>query len=103
MAREYPKESREQAAQTAFDRVTRCGVSYKTAKELGPKPGVKRAALRQWVVQSQVDRDQTPKEPRTPRALTDVQAEIQRLQAEIRELTEANEILKSNLFSKRTK
>lgn len=103
MAREYPKQSLEQAAQTAFDRVTGCGASYKAVKALAPELGVKHAALRRWVLQSQVDRDQTPREPRTPSASTGVQAEIQRLQAEIRELTEANEILKSNLFSKRTK
>ena len=89
MAQRYPKELRERATRMALERLPEYGSAYKVAKALGPKLGVKYEALRRWVVQAQIDQGQVPG------ASTETQVEIRRLQTKVRELEEANEILKA--------
>ena len=73
----------------ALDRLAEYGSAYKVARALGPKLGVKHEALRRWVIQAQIDKGQVPG------TSTETQAEIRRLQSKVRELEEANEILKA--------
>ena len=89
MAQRYPKELRERATRMALERLPEDGFAYAVAKALGPKLGVKYEALRRWVVQAQIDQGQAAG------TSTETQAEIRRLQARVRELEEANEILKA--------
>ena len=89
MAQRYPKELRERATRMALERLPEYGSAYAVAKALGPKLGVKHEALRRWVVQAQIDQGQAAG------TSTETQAEIRRLQARVRELEEANEILKA--------
>ena len=89
MAQRYPKELRERATRMALERLSEYGSAYKVARALGPKLGVKHEALRRWVVQAQIDQGQAAG------TSTETQAEIRRLQARVRELEEANEILKA--------
>ena len=94
MAQRYPKELRERATRMALERLSEYGSAYKVARALGPKLGVKHEALRRWVVQAQIDQGQAAG------TSTETQAEIRRLQARVRELEEANEILKAaSVFS----
>ena len=94
MAQRYPKELRERATRMALERLPEYGSAYAVAKALGPKLGVKYEALRRWVVQAQIDQGQAAG------TSTETQAEIRRLQARVRELEEANEILKAaSVFS----
>lgn len=89
MAQRYPKELRERATRMALERLPEYGSAYAVAKSLGPKLGVKHEALRRWVVQAQVDQGEVAGES------TETREEIRRLQTKVRELEEANEILKA--------
>ena len=94
MAQRYPKELRERATRMVLERLPEYASAYAVAKALGPKLGVKYEALRRWVVQAQIDQGQAAG------TSTETQAEIRRLQARVRELEEANEILKAaSVFS----
>ena len=95
MAQRYPKELRERATRMALERLSEYGSAYKVARALGPKLGVKHEALRRWVVQAQVDQGEVAGES------TETREEIRRLQTKVRELEEANEILKvASVFSR---
>jgi transposase-like protein len=89
MPRRYPVEQRERVTRLALDRLGEYPSAWAAAQALGPKLGVGVETLRKWILQAQVDTGQRPG-PSTAEL-----EEIRRLKAEVRELKEANEILKA--------
>lgn len=89
MAKRYPTEQRERATRMALDRLGEYPSAWAAAQALGPKLGVGAETLRKWIVQAQVDAGQ--RQGPTSEELE----EIRRLKAEVRDLREANEILKA--------
>jgi transposase len=89
MPKRYPPEQRECAVRMALDRLDEYKTPYACAQALGPKLGVGPETLRKWIVQAQVDvgdrRGPTSQELE----------EIKKLKAEVRDLREANEILRA--------
>ena len=71
------------------------GRVYATCQVIGPKVGVGAESLRRWVLQAQVDANQLPG------ATSAEQQRIKELEREVRDLKEANEILKTPRFSSR--
>jgi transposase len=86
--KKYPAEQRERALRMAMDRLSEYPSSYACAKVLGPKLGVGVETLRKWILQAQVDRGD-----RSGPTSEELE-EIKRLKAEVRDLREANDILK---------
>src|SRR5829696_7034877 len=87
--KKYPAEQRERATRMALDRLSEYPSAWAAAKVLGPKVGVGAETLRKWILQAQVD-------VRDRRGPTSAELEeIRRLKAEVRDLKEANEILKA--------
>jgi transposase len=73
----------------AVDRLGEYASPWAAAQALGPKLGVGAETLRKWIVQAQVDAGD-----RQGPTSTELE-EIKRLKAEVRDLKEANEILKA--------
>ena len=71
------------------------GRVYAACQVIGPKVGVGAESLRRWVLQAQVDANQLPG------ATSAEQQRIKELEREVRDLKEANEILKTPRFSSR--
>jgi transposase-like protein len=89
MAKRYPSEQRERAIRMAVDRLGEYPSAWAAAQALGPKLGVGPETLRKWILQAQVDAGERS-------GPTSVELEeIRRLKAEVRDLREANEILKA--------
>jgi len=89
MPKKYPSEQRERATRMIVDRLEEYPSVWAAAQALGPKLGVGAETLRKWAVQAQVD--QGERHGPTSEEL----AEIKRLRVEVRDLKEANEILKA--------
>jgi transposase len=89
MAKRYPAEQRERATRMAVDRLGEYASPWAAAQALGPKLGVGAETLRKWIVQAEVDAGD-----RQGPTSTELE-EIKRLKAEVRDLKEANEILKA--------
>lgn len=89
MAKRYPVEQRERATRMVVDRLSEYPSAWAAAYALGPKLGVGAETLRKWIVQSQVDGGDRQGLSSGERE------EIKRLKAEVRDLREANEILKA--------
>ena len=89
MPKKYPSEQRVRATRMALDRLDDYPSPWAAAQALGPKLGVGAETLRKWVVQAQVDQGDR-KGPNSEEL-----AEIRRLRLEVRDLKEANEILKA--------
>ncbi len=90
MPKRYPAEQRERATRMTVDRLEDYGGSaWAASQALGPKLGVGPETLRKWVLQAQVDGGVRPGPS------TEELAEIKRLRGEVRDLTEANEILRA--------
>ncbi len=89
MPNRYPAEQRERATRMALERLGEYGSAWAAAQALGPKLGVGPETLRKWVVQAQTD------EGARSGPTSEELAEIKRLRAEVRDLKEANEILKA--------
>jgi transposase len=73
----------------AMDRLAEYPTLYACGKALGPKLGVGVEMLRKWILQAQVDQGARPG------PTTEELEEIRRLKAEVRDLREANEIVKA--------
>jgi transposase len=89
MPKRYPVEQRERATRMVLDRLDDYPSAWAAAQALGPKLGVGAETLRKWVLQAQVDRG-----VRSGPSSEEL-AEIKRLRAEVRDLKEANEILRA--------
>jgi transposase len=89
MAKRYPAEQRERATRMAVDRLGEYASPWAAAQVLGPKLGVGAETLRKWIVQAQVDAGD-----RCGPTSAELE-EIRRLKAEVRDLKDANEILKA--------
>jgi len=89
MPKWYPAELRERATRMALDRVDEHGSAWAVAQALGPRLGVGPETLRKWVLQAQIDAGAKPG-PSSGEV-----AEIKRLRGEVRDLKEANDILKA--------
>jgi transposase-like protein len=89
VAKRYPADVRERATKLALDRLGEYGSAWAAARALGPKVGVGPETLRKWILAALADSS-------TASGMTgDERDEIKRLRAEVRELKEANEILKA--------
>jgi transposase len=88
MAKRYPADLRERAMRMALDRLGEYPSPWAAAQALGPKLGVGAETLRQWIVQGLADAG-------GPGPTTAEREEIKRLKAQVRDLQEANEILKA--------
>lgn len=89
MAKRYPVELRERATRMALERLGEYLSPWAAAQALGPKLGVGPETLRQWIIQAQADAGERSGPTSAERE------EIRRLKAQVRDLQEANEILKA--------
>ncbi|WP_431711863.1 transposase [Glutamicibacter uratoxydans] len=89
MPKKYPAEVRERAVRMVLERLSEYPSVYAACKAVAPKLDVGPESLRRWVVQAQVDSG--VKDGPT----TDELKELKALRAEVRDLKEANEILKA--------
>jgi transposase len=88
MSKHYPVEQRERAVKMVLDHLDEYRSVYAACQAIGPKVGVGVESLRRWVLQAQVDAEQRPG------TTTVEQQRIRDLEREVRDLKEANEILK---------
>lgn len=85
----YPVEQRERAVKMVLDHLGEYRSVYAACQGIGPKVGVGVESLRRWVLQAQVDTAERP-------GVSSAEAQrIKDLEREVRDLKEANEILKS--------
>lgn len=89
MAKHYPVEQRERAVKMVLDHLDEYRSVYAACVAIGPKVGVGVESLRRWVLQAQVD------DSGRPGITTAEQRRIRDLEGEVRDLKEANEILKA--------
>ena len=89
MPKKYPVEVRDRAVRMVIDRLSDYPSVFAACKALAPMLDVGPESLRRWVLQSQVDAGQ--KDGPTTGELE----ELKRLRGEVRDLKEANEILKA--------
>jgi transposase len=89
MTKHYPVEQRERAVKMVLDHLDEYRSVYGACQVIGPKVGVGCESLRRWVLQAQVDASQRPG------FTTAEQQRIKELEREVRDLKEANEILKA--------
>ena len=84
-----PTDQRDRALRMALERLPEYPSPWAAAQALGPKLGVGPETLRKWIVQAQVDGGDRPGPS------SEELAEIRSLKSQVRDLTEANEILKA--------
>ncbi|MBW8711387.1 MAG: transposase [Mycobacterium sp.] len=89
MSKRYPPEQRARAVKMVLDHLAVYRSVYAACQAIGPKVGVGVESLRQWTVQAQIDAQQVPGPTTTE------QQRIRDLEREVRDLKEANEILKA--------
>jgi transposase len=89
MAKHCPVEQRERAVRMVLDHLDDYRSVYAACVAIGPKVGVGVESLRRWVLQAQVD------DSARPRITTTEQQRSRDLEREVRDLKEANEILKA--------
>ena len=89
MPSQYPKQQRDRAVRMVVDHLAEYGSVYLACKAIGPKVGVGVESLRRWVNQVLVDTGEQPGTTSSERA------RIKELEREVRDLQEANEILKA--------
>ncbi len=89
MPKHYPVEQRERAVKMVLDHLGEYRSVYAACVAIGPKVGVGVESLRRWVLQAQTDQEQRP-------GVSSAEAQrIKDLEREVRDLKEANEILKA--------
>jgi transposase-like protein len=89
MSKHYPVEQRERAVRMVLDHLDEYRSVYAACQVIVPKVGVGAESLRRWVLQAQVDGSQRP-------GVTSAeQQRMKDLEREVRDLQEANEILKA--------
>ncbi|OBA41286.1 transposase [Gordonia sp. 852002-51296_SCH5728562-b] len=89
MPKRYPVEQRERAVKMVLDHLGEYRSVYAACQVIGPKLGIGPESLRVWVRQAQVDAEQAPG------VTTAEHQRIKDLEREVRDLKEANEILKA--------
>ena len=89
MSKRYPPEQRARAVKMVLDHLAEYRSVYAACQAIGPKVGVGVESLRQWTVQAQIDAQQVSGPTTTERQ------RIKDLEREVRDLKEANEILKA--------
>lgn len=89
MPKRYPQEVRERAVRMVLERLGDYRSVYGACQDIAPKLDIGVESLRQWVVQAQTDAGD-----RTGPTSEELE-EIRRLKREVRDLKEANEILKA--------
>lgn len=89
MAKRYPAEQRQRATRMALERLSDYPSPWAAAQALAPKLGIGAETLRKWIVQALADAGERPGPTTAERE------EIKQLKAQVRDLQEANEILKA--------
>ncbi|MDV6296688.1 transposase [Rhodococcus aetherivorans] len=89
MSERYPAEQRERAVKMVLDHLDEYSSPFAACKAIAPKLGVGVESLRTGIRQALIDAD------KTPGVTTAEQQRIKELEREVRDLREANEILKS--------
>ena len=88
-AKQYPKAQRDRAVRMVLDRLDEYQSVYIACGDVAPKLGIHRESLRRWVKQALVDNDVEPGVKTVERQ------RIKELENEVRDLREANEILRA--------
>jgi len=88
MPKQYPKEQRDRAVRMLLDRLDDYPSMYAACNAIAPKLGIGPETLRRWGQPAQVDSGQRSG------PTSDELMEIKKLKNKIRDLEEANEILK---------
>jgi transposase len=88
MPKRYPKDQQDRAVRVALDRFDEYPSSFAAWEAIAPKLGVGFESLRPWTPQAQIDSGQRSG------PTSDELAEIRSLKSKVRDLEEANEILK---------
>lgn len=89
MAKRYPADLRVRATRMALERLGEYASPWAAAQALGPKLGVGAETLRKWIIQGQADAGDRPGPTTAERE------EIKQLKAQVRDLQEANDILRA--------
>jgi transposase len=89
MPKQFPKEQRDRAIRMVVDHLDEYESPYMACKAISPRVGIGVESLRRWVAQALVDSDVQPG------VKTAEKARIRELEREVRDLREANEILKA--------
>jgi transposase len=89
MPKKYPAEVHDRAVRMALDRLNDYPSVWAACQALAPKLDVGAETLRKWIVQAQVDAGERVG------PTTEELDEIKKLKSEVRDLKEANEILKA--------
>lgn len=89
MPKQYPKQQRDRAVQLVLDHLEEYESPYLACKAIAPRAGIGVESLRRWVQQALVDSDVRPGVKTVERQ------RIKELEREVRDLSEANEILKA--------
>lgn len=90
MPKQYPKQQRDRAVRMVLDHLAEYESTYLACKAIGPKVGVGVESLRRWVVEAQAAGPGGEPSPTTSE-----RARIKELEREVRDLQEANEVLKA--------
>ena len=89
MPKQYPSEVRERAVRMVLDRLDGYPSVWAACQDIAPKLDVGPESLRKWVVQAQTDSGARSG------PTSDELDEIRRLKREVKDLKEANEILRA--------
>ena len=84
----YPKEVRERAIRMVFEAIENHGSKWAAIQSIAPKIGCAAPTLDKWVKQDEIDSGSRLGET------TDSKTRIKELEREVKELTQANEILR---------
>ncbi|MGO2030713.1 MAG: transposase [Glutamicibacter ardleyensis] len=90
MSKQYTPEVKNRAVANAVERLDRYKSVYATCADMAPNLNIGKETLRRWIIQAQVDAG----EHTGP--TSDELAEIKALKAKVRDLEEANVILKQS-------